>query len=129
MATRNLDACHPEFAAKAKAVLNACEDRGVHLLVTCTKRSLEEQAALYAQGRTAPGKIVTNAKPGQSAHNFGMAMDVVPIRNGKAIWNADDPAWQVYGEEVRKANLEWAGDWHRFKEYPHCQLPNWEDRF
>jgi peptidoglycan L-alanyl-D-glutamate endopeptidase CwlK len=125
MASRNLGDLDPVFRVKAQQVLAACADRGVTLLVTCTLRSMTEQTALYAQGRTAPGRKVTNAQAGQSAHNYGLAMDVVPLRNGKPVWDARAPEWQVYGEEVRKAGLEWAGDWRRFKEYPHCQMPDW----
>jgi peptidoglycan LD-endopeptidase CwlK len=115
----------PLFRPKAQAVLDACKARGITLLVTCTKRSLKEQGELYAQGRTAPGRRVTNAKPGQSAHNYGLAMDVVPLRMGKAIWDAKAPEWQVYGEECVKAGVEWSGHWKSFKELPHCQLFNW----
>jgi peptidoglycan L-alanyl-D-glutamate endopeptidase CwlK len=110
---------------QAQKVLDACKARGVTLLVTCTRRSNKEQAELYARGRTTAGPRVTNAKPGSSAHNYGLAMDVVPLRAGKAIWDAKAPEWQVYGEEVRRVGLEWAGDWTRFREFPHCQVPNW----
>lgn len=51
---------------------------GLPLTVTATLRSMATQAALYAQERTAPGRIVTNARPRFSYHNFGLALDVVP---------------------------------------------------
>lgn len=125
MASRSVNDLSPLIREKAQRVLDGCKARGVTLLVTCTLRSNNEQAELYARGRTTAGPRVTNAKPGSSAHNYGLAMDVVPLRAGKAIWDAKAPEWQVYGEEVRKAGLEWAGDWSRFREYPHCQMPNW----
>lgn len=127
MASLKLEDLHPLIRDKARLVLIACEERGVDLLVTCTLRSLDEQAKLYAQGRTTPGRRVTNAKPGSSAHNYGMAMDVVPMLGGKPQWDAKHPHWQVYGEEVRKAGLEWAGDWKSFREFPHCQVPSWRE--
>lgn len=123
--SRSMTDLDPRFRDKFQAVLDACKKRGVNLLVTCTRRTMKEQAALYAQGRTAPGRVVTYAKPGSSAHNYGLAMDVVPIVGGKAVWNAKDPAWQVYGEEVKKAGLEWAGGWRQFREFPHAQVPAW----
>ena len=125
MASRSLTDLDPRIRDACASVIAACGKRGVKLLVTCTRRSAREQTELYARGRTAPGPRVTNAKTGQSAHNYGLAMDVVPLVNGKPIWDSGAHEWQVYGEEVRRAGLEWAGDWARFREYPHCQLRNW----
>lgn len=108
-----------DFLACARAA-------GLDLLVTCTYRSLDEQAALYAQGRTAPGRIVTRAQPGQSAHNYGLAIDVVPMRNGKPVWSVDDPVWPRVGEYGEKAGLQWLGaPGSSFPEYPHFQHPAW----
>lgn len=111
------------FLANAKAA-------GIDLLVTCTYRSNEEQAALYAIGRTKPGRIVTRAKPGQSMHNHtlngnpaALAVDVVPMRDGKPVWSASDPVWKQAGEIGEKVGLEWAGRWTTFREYPHFQHP------
>ena len=102
-------------------MIAACEAEGIDLLVTSTYRDNDSQDALYAQGRTAPGRIVTNARSGQSYHNYRCAVDVVPIRNGKAIWDVKDPVWQRIGALGKAAGLEWAGDWKRFKEFPHFQ--------
>ena len=102
-------------------MIAACEAEGIDLLVTSTYRDNASQDALYAQGRTAPGRIVTNARSGQSYHNYRCAVDVVPIRNGKAIWDVKDPVWQRIGTLGKAAGLEWAGDWKRFKEFPHFQ--------
>lgn len=110
--------------------LQLAKGEGIDVLVTCTWRSPAEQAALYAQGRTAPGRIVTNAKPGQSMHNVtvqglpaSLAFDVVPMRHGKPVWAAKDPLWLEVGRLGEEAGLEWAGRWRRFKEYPHFQHP------
>jgi peptidoglycan L-alanyl-D-glutamate endopeptidase CwlK len=89
-------------------------------LVTSTYRDHESQTALYNQGRTTPGKVVTNAKAGQSWHNHRCALDVVPLVNGKAIWD-DQAVWKQIGEIGKSCGLEWAGDWKTFKEYPHFQ--------
>ncbi|HYF28577.1 MAG TPA: M15 family metallopeptidase [Baekduia sp.] len=119
---------------------------GITVMLTCTYRSPEEQARLYAQGRTAPGKVVTNAKPGKSRHNAetpqgdpaAEAFDVVPLRFGKPVWgtagdgvdeNPDDDhkddmeVWQRVGAHGKAVGLEWAGDWKSFREFPHFQLP------
>lgn len=136
-----------------------CDKAGLDVLIYCTYRSLAEQAKLYRQGRTwhvirkrvkqlndlKPGlgqiivavgpqhekRTVTMAGPGQSAHNYRIAADGVPMVQGKPIWNADDPIWQTYGQCVRAAGLEWAGDWKgSFKEFPHMQMKNftWKTR-
>jgi len=70
------------------------------------------------------GQHATNAAPGESWHQYLVAVDCVPLVDGKAIWGANEPEWKVYGEAVRYVGLEWAGDWVSFKEYPHCQLGN-----
>src|SRR6266850_5242559 len=95
--SRSLNDLRPEIRPMIDAFLADCVAAKIDLLVTCTLRSLIEQEALYAQGRTTPGRVVTNAKPGQSAHNFGLAIDVVPIVNGKPDWNGDHPIWQKIG--------------------------------
>lgn len=97
---------------------------GLDVLIYCTFRARDEQDRLYAQGRTAPGKIVTNARAGQSAHNFGLAFDGVPMVAGKPAWD-DHEVWQVYGRVAEAVGLEWAGTWIRFKEMPHVQHPEW----
>jgi peptidoglycan L-alanyl-D-glutamate endopeptidase CwlK len=48
-------------------------------------------------------------------------VDVVPVRNGKPVWDSKDPVWQTVGRLGKAAGLEWAGDWKRFKEFPHFQ--------
>ena len=70
MSSRRLEDLHLLMRPLVDAFLAACAREGIDILVTCTYRSDEEQARLYAQGRTKPGLKVTNAKPGQSMHNF-----------------------------------------------------------
>lgn len=112
------------FSAKMK-------NAGIDFIVTCTYRSDEEQTALYAQGRTVKGAIVTNAKAGESKHNAvtldglpaSKAFDIVIIKNGKPDWDIKNPDWKKAGMIGKSIGLEWAGDWTSFKEYPHFQLP------
>ena len=91
------------------------------MLVTSTYRDNESQDALYAQGRTTPGSIVTKAKGGQSFHNYRCAIDVVPLVNGKAVWDGANPVWAKIGALGKLAGLDWAGDWKTFKELAHFQ--------
>ena len=119
--SRKLEDLLPPVRERVERMIAACKAEGIDLLVTSTYRDNASQDALYAQGRTAPGRIVTNARAGQSYHNYRCAVDVVPIRNGKAIWNAKDPVWQRIGALGKAAGLEWAGDWKRFREFPHFQ--------
>ena len=105
---------------KALAFKEECAKEGIDVLITSTVRDQEAQAALYAQGRTRPGKIVTNAKPGQSWHNHACAFDFVPIVNGKAQWN-DTLTFERCGKIAESVGLEWAGRWTRFRELAHCQ--------
>jgi peptidoglycan L-alanyl-D-glutamate endopeptidase CwlK len=118
--SRNLDDLAPPVKQRAQAFIEAAKAKGIDLLVTSTYRDHESQTALYNQGRTTPGKVVTNAKAGQSWHNHRCALDVVPLVNGKAIWN-DNVVWMQIGEIGVACGLEWAGNWKTFKEFPHFQ--------
>ena len=123
--SRSLDELLPPVKKRAEAFLEACKAQGIDLLVTSTYRDNECQTALYAQGRTKPGDIVTNAKAGESYHNYRCALDVVPLVNGKPVWNAKDPVWQKIGEIGKSCGLEWAGDWvGKMREMAHFQYSN-----
>lgn len=119
--SRDINELLPVVRAKVEKFQQLCEENGIDLLITSTYRDAASQSALYAQGRTVPGSIVTNAKPGQSWHNHRCAIDVVPLVNGKANWNTKDPVWAKLGELGKQAGLEWAGDWKRFREMAHFQ--------
>jgi peptidoglycan L-alanyl-D-glutamate endopeptidase CwlK len=128
MSSRSLDDLDPRVRPKVDGFLAAGKAADIDILVTCTLRSNADQAALWAQGRTAPGKIVTKALPGQSAHNYGLAIDVVPIVNGKPDWDGVHPIWQQIGALGVAAGLEWAGapDFP-FHEWAHFQMANWRE--
>lgn len=122
--SRSLDDLTPRTRDLARQFLAACEAAGIDLLVTSTYRDTESQAALYAQGRSAPGNVVTNAKPGQSWHNWRCALDVVPLRNGKPVWGTsgeDGKLWEQIGAIGESVGLEWAGRWKSFRELAHFQ--------
>tara|TARA_R110000772_G_scaffold3256_3_gene11771 strand:+ start:9506 stop:9925 length:420 start_codon:yes stop_codon:yes gene_type:complete len=119
--SRKIEDLHPIVQEKVKKFVDLCHENNIDLLITSTYRDAESQNSLYAQGRTAPGKIVTNAKAGQSWHNHRCAVDVVPLRTGKPVWDGKDPVWKDVGRLGKEAGLEWAGDWVKFKELAHFQ--------
>lgn len=124
ISSRKIEDLHPAVADKCRAHVAACKAGGVDLLVTCTYRDSAEQERLYAIGRTAPGRKVTNARAGQSFHNYRLAYDVVPLRHGKPVWGTtgeDGKLWARVGELGEAQGLEWAGRWTRFREFPHFQ--------
>jgi len=92
---------------------------GYPVRCTQTYRSIEEQDALYAQGRTAPGKVVTKAKGGQSPHNYRMAADLIFVKEG---YNGP---WDKVGSMARQIGLVWGGGWHVMIDRPHVERPNW----
>ena len=108
----------PDMQKKAQKLLDAALKRGIRLRITSAYRTCEEQDALYAQGRTAPGKIVTYARCGQSNHNHRRAFDVVELKNGKPLW--ENPNWELIGSLGEKAGLVWGGRWRR-RDLPHFE--------
>lgn len=120
---------HPDVRDVALAFLNAAAAAGLDPRFMEGHRSNERQAELYAQGRTAPGNIVTKAGPGQSNHNYGVAFDVVPgALVGQPNWAPESPLWGQLGELGGQHGLEWGGNW-KFVDKPHFQLAgaNWRD--
>ena len=88
--------------------------------IICGTRTYAEQDALYAQGRTAPGPIVTDASAGYSNHNFGIAFDIGIFNGG--VYLADSPLYTKVGTLGRAQGLEWGGEWIVFTDEPHFQL-------
>lgn len=94
----------------------------VHPYIDQTYRSFEESDKLYQQGRTTPGEIVTNAKAGQSLHNYGLALDFHLQINGKDSWVVDKD-WMTVVNIFKSHGFEWGGSWKgNFKDYPHLQM-------
>jgi peptidoglycan L-alanyl-D-glutamate endopeptidase CwlK len=121
--SRNIIDLHPKVQELCVAFIDKCKHEGIDVLITSTYRDAASQDSLYAQGRTTPGKRVTNAKAGQSMHNWKCAFDFVPIVNGKAMWN-NTALFTRCGEIAESVGLEWAGRWVKFKELAHCQYTN-----
>ena len=122
MADRRLESLAMKVEVAARAAIRECEALGLHPLVTCTYRSGEEQNELYAQGRTKPGPKVTNAKAGQSFHQYRVALDLYPLVNGKPDFSGKSLDWHKIAAVLKKHGFEWAFEWKRFKEMPHFQM-------
>jgi peptidoglycan hydrolase-like protein with peptidoglycan-binding domain len=117
-----LSKIHPTLADKARQLIAKAHEEGIDLVVTQGLRTIAEQNALYAQGRTAPGKIVTKAKGGSSYHNFGLAFDIaVRKENGDIDWNSTK-LYNRVGQLGKSIGLEWGGDFKSIKDTPHFQL-------
>ncbi|MGR0372021.1 M15 family metallopeptidase [Listeria monocytogenes] len=109
---------------KTRNVIKKMAKEGIYLCVAQGYRSTAEQNALYAQGRTKPGAIVTNAKGGQSNHNYGVAVDLCLYTNdGKdVIWESTTSRWKKVVAAMKAEGFKWGGDWKSFKDYPHFEL-------
>ncbi len=113
------EAVLPLVQRQADKILAEMAAIGHPMRITEGFRSIERQNALYAQGRTTKGSIVTNAKGGESFHNYGNAIDCVFINEG---YNAPEQLWQVFGLVGKKHGFEWGGDWTNFKDRPHLEM-------
>ena len=126
-----IELLHPKIKEEAKALYSEiCQtlSNGVICRFSHTLRTIEEQNALYSKGRSIKGQIVTNAKGGQSFHNFGLAIDIVLIVDGKATWergkdfDKDGQAdWMEVVKIFEKYGWFWGGNFRTFKDYPHFE--------
>ena len=114
----------PELRPMARALVQKAAGAGITIRVISGLRSYEEQAALYAQGRTAPGAIVTNARAGYSNHNFGIAFDIGVFEGNRYL--PESPKYKAVGVLGQDLGLEWGGNWKTIVDQPHFQLrPAW----
>jgi len=118
--SRDIKDLHPVVQELCKRFITECAKHGVKVIITSTYRDFEAQTALYEQGRSKPGKIVTNAKAGESVHNYRLAFDFAPIVDDKIDWN-NAKLFTECGKIAEKCGLEWGGSWKKFKDLPHCQ--------
>jgi peptidoglycan L-alanyl-D-glutamate endopeptidase CwlK len=120
---------HPAIRSEAASILIESEKAGVGIRITSALRTPAEQEALYAQGRTKPGRIVTNAKAWQSYHNYGLAVDICLLhKDGSVSWDRHEDLdadglkdWDEVTKIFDKYGWEWAGRWKTFPENPHYQ--------
>lgn len=126
---------HPSIRAEVTKIIEECDEAltgKAKIRITDGFRTPEEQDLLYAKGRTKPGKKVTNAKGGQSIHNYGFAVDICLIINEKEAswdtkkdWDNDKVAdWYECVKIFAKHGYEWGGNWKTFKDMPHFEKRN-----
>ncbi|UOF81429.1 D/-alanyl-D/-alanine carboxypeptidase [Caudoviricetes sp.] len=120
ISSRKLEDLLPIVEQKARQFVANCAAIGITVLIYCTYRDNEAQDDLYASGRTKPGLRVTNAKGGDSFHNYRCAFDFVPTVHGKPQWN-DAVAYKKCADIAIALGFEWAGNWKGFKETAHLQ--------
>jgi len=133
----------PRFGNASRTRLLTCDSRLIAVCselikhfdfsVICGHRSDAEQDRLYAQGRTAPGPIVTYKRGGESIHNTtpSRAIDLAPYRH-RVIWDDEGLFHEMAGALLyiaadRGVDLEWGGHWRNFKDMPHFQVPPRDD--
>lgn len=114
-----LEALHPKVKNDFRKFIEDCE---LHLNITIRivqgLRTFKEQAAIYAQGRTTPGKIVTFSPAGSSYHNYGLAIDVVPMITGVADWNYHYTNMLPYANPF---GISWGGLFPHLKDNDHFE--------
>ncbi len=122
-----LNGIHPILVAKVQKIQAAMAALGFPMKVVQGLRTADQQAELYASGRTKPGKIVTNCdgiklKSNHQAKDdgYGHAVDMA--------FDASDPfadslPWDTYGACAKALGLVWGGAWISLKDRPHIELP------
>jgi peptidoglycan L-alanyl-D-glutamate endopeptidase CwlK len=127
--SKKLHGLHPELVEKVQRVLAAMAALGFPMMVTDGLRTTEQQQALFAKGRTAPGSIVTNAdgvtrKSNHQAKDdgFGHAADCTFLENGKPTWSEKYP-WPAYGACAEAVGLRWGGRFKSLPDKPHVEMP------
>ena len=123
---RDIKQCHPRFQALTAQLVDKCDDAGLPIKIGECFRSVAEQDALYAQGRTQPGSIVTNAKGSSysSQHQWGIAADFYRA-DGKGAYNEAGDYFNRVGAIAKQLGLAWGGDWKSIVDKPHVYLPDW----
>ncbi|MGB0134825.1 M15 family metallopeptidase [Dokdonella sp.] len=115
---------HPRVQPYARALYFKARGHGLTINIIGGQRSYEEQDLLYAQGRTRPGNVVTNARGGYSNHNFGIAFDVGLFERNAYL--GESPMYKAVGTLGEELGLEWGGSWRTIVDQPHFQLrPEW----
>ncbi len=122
LGVRGMDA---DVVRIVRDVIKEMHAEGIYVGIAQAYRTFAEQNALYAQGRTKPGAIVTNARGGQSNHNYGVAVDifVYPGTFAKAEFlQPSDARMKKIVAAMKRRGMKWGGDWSGFPDYPHFEL-------
>lgn len=120
ISTIRIEKLHPKVRGIFKAFIEEAEMAlNITLRIVQGMRTIKEQNDLYAKGRTAPGPKVTNAKGGSSYHNYGLAIDLVEIKNAEANW---DFKYELLKPFAEKYGLTWGGGFKKIVDKPHFEL-------
>lgn len=114
---------HAVVRESALEMIKRAYKEGINVQISEGFRSNDRQNELYAQGRTTPGNIVTNARAGQSWHNYGIAVDFfLTSEDGtKALWTVN-AKWRRAAQIGKSLGFTWGGDWDGFVDNPHLQM-------
>jgi peptidoglycan L-alanyl-D-glutamate endopeptidase CwlK len=110
---------HPKLQPLASAFISKIRAELGDFRITSGYRSYDEQNALYAQGRTKPGRRVTNARGGFSNHNFALAFDITLFVNGQPVW--ESPLYDAAAKVGKASGLDCGAYWTSFKDLPHFE--------
>lgn len=142
LSLQRIQTLHPKLRAEATQILSdincSVNTPNSFCRIAFGLRTFQEQQALYNQGRTTPGARVTKAKPGQSMHNYGLAVDIAFIINGsqaswdtKKDWDGDKQSdWMEVVAIFKRYGWAWGGDWRSFVDMPHFEKTwglGWQD--
>lgn len=118
---RDINKLNPYVKAKVIELQEICKSKNIKLGISETIRTDERQDYLYAQGRTRPGTIVTNAKGAdkQSYHQWGLALDIFQNLKGSEY---ERSFLNTVGEIAESIGFEWGGRWLGFQDAPHLQM-------
>ncbi len=117
--SNDLTSLHPYVALLARRFLQLTQENNLDVRITTAFRSWDEEDRLFAQGRWAPGQIVTNARGGDSYHNWGLAFDAAPFESGKM--STDTQKFIQMGQLGQQVGLQWGGTFKSIVDYPHFQ--------
>ena len=111
---------------KLGLLLKECAKEGIYLIITEGFRTVAQQNALYAKGRTKPGKVVTNARGSSysSQHMWGVAFDIA-VNDTKRLYDDGLIGRVAKIAKSEKVGLGWGGDWKSFRDTPHFYLKKW----
>lgn len=118
MPSKSLSDLTSDTRQAAEMLLQYAADEGIELVVTHTLRTCDEQNALYAQGRTAPGSKLTGAPSCRSWHTHGRALDIIVTEDGKLVHNGYDERYARLGAYAKTLGFRWGGD---FGDYGHFE--------
>jgi peptidoglycan L-alanyl-D-glutamate endopeptidase CwlK len=123
---RHLDSLRPDLQPLARQHIFTLRQAAQDARIVQGYRSSQMQADLYAQGRTRPGKIVTNARPGTSAHEFRAAYDIGLFEDG--VYQGAVAEYSTLGPAAAPDGVVWGNNVPGFPkgDVGHYQLPNWQ---